>query len=554
MGYTYEDFEKKATDAGLMGQFSQYDLDTARQYPEFGLSILGLKQDYASATTPEQKLLINEAANQIRNSFGSYSGGGDGSKYLYNGTKTDSLLDKVTGYAPYTSRNDGASQGILDQIGSFGSFSYDKAAPTYSNAYAQQQQSLLDSIVNRPDFSWSKEEDPQWSSYKKSYLREGERATADALGQASAASGGRPSSYAVNAATQAGDYYATKLNDVIPTLYQQAYERYLKDFQMQQQALDAVNQQEQLDYNKYLTELGQYNTDRNFDYQAYLDDFSRLQSQLGAYQSAEQMDRDLYQMGLDNLISQYSAAAGREDTLYGRTWQEQALALEQAAQQKSFYQQQLDAMLAAGASPSAEMIAGSGYANEYVQAMENYYKQQQLAASAAGSSGGSRGGNGNSGGNTGDSGGGNIYQQLYNSGVRTEGDAYAALLAMGYNATQAKALTAYFMDAVESMRPQSGGTDYWQLSSPSTWQKSGGKSGGSGTGGNSGGQKPMTYTDSDVTGMKNTVNIGADGQERVVVEGFGALTLDELMKRVNTGQIIEDRDPATGRYRYQRRW
>ncbi|MBD5169318.1 MAG: hypothetical protein HDT20_04245 [Oscillibacter sp.] len=391
MGYTYEDFEKKATDAGMMGQFSQYDLDTARQYPEFGLSILGLKQDYASATTPEQKLLINEAANQIRNSFGSYSGGGDGSKYLYNGTKTDSLLGKVTGYAPYTSRNDGASQGILDQIGSFGSFSYDKAAPTYNNAYVQQQQKLLDSIVNRPDFSWSKEEDPQWGSIKKSYLREGERATADALGQASAASGGRPSSYAVNAATQAGDYYATKLNDMIPTLYQQAYERYLKEFQMQQQALDAVNQQEQLDYNKYLTELGQYNTDRNFDYQAYLDDFSRLQSQLGAYQSAEQMDRDLYQMGLDNLISQYSAAAGREDTLYGRTWQEQALALEQAAQQKSFYQQQLDAMLAAGASPSAEMIAGSGYTNEYVQAMENYHKQQQLAEAVSGSGGGSSG-------------------------------------------------------------------------------------------------------------------------------------------------------------------
>lgn len=400
MGYTYEDFEKKATDAGMMGQFSQYDLDTARQYPEFGLSILGLKQDYASATTPEQKLLINEAANQIRNSFGSYSGGGDGSKYLYNGTKTDSLLGKVMGYAPYTSRNDGASQGILDQIGSFGSFSYDKTAPTYNNAYVQQQQKLLDSIVNRPDFSWSKEEDPQWGSIKKSYLREGERATADALGQASAASGGRPSSYAVNAATQAGDYYATKLNDMIPTLYQQAYERYLKEFQMQQQALDAVNQQEQLDYNKYLTELGQYNTDRNFDYQAYLDDFSRLQSQLGAYQSAEQMDRNLYQQTFDNLISQYGASAEREDTLYGRTWQEQALAREQAAQQKSFYQQQLDAMLAAGASPSAEMIAGGGYTNEYVNAMlEAYYKQQ--AASAAGKSGGSSGGSRSSGSSSG---------------------------------------------------------------------------------------------------------------------------------------------------------
>lgn len=406
MGYTYEDFMSQVNDAGMMNQFSQYDLDLARQYPEFGMGVLGLKKDYASATTPEQKLLANEAANALRKSYGYYSGGGSGSQYIPTGKWQQQTDEK------------------LSQIGSFGSFSYDKAAPTYTGKYDAQRQQLLDSIINRPDFSWSKEADPQWSSYKKSYLREGERATADALGQASAASGGRPSSYAVNAATQAGDYYATKLNDVIPTLYQQAYDRYLKEFQMQQQALDAVNGQDQIDYNRYLTELGQYNTDRNFDYQAYLDDFTRLMSQAGAMQGEDDRQYGRYQDSVNQALQVQALEQQRQDA------------------QKSFYQQQLDAILSAGGSPSAQMIAGSGYTNEYVQALENAYKQQQIAS--GGTSGGSKGGNGNRGGNTGDSGGGNIYQQLYLSGVRTEGDAYAALRNMGYNNTEAGKMAGYF--------------------------------------------------------------------------------------------------------------
>ena len=208
MAYTYDDFQKAASGSNV--NFSQYDLDLAKKYPEFGMSVLDLKKQYAGATTAEQRALINAKANQLRSSYGNYTAGADGSQYVSDGKYAQGIDD------------------TLDKIGSFGSFSY-KDAPTYENRYQQKQQELLDAALNREPFSWSKETDPQWSSYKKSYLREGDRATANALAKASAASGGRPSSYAVNAATQAGDYYATKLNDMIPTLYQQAYERYLED-------------------------------------------------------------------------------------------------------------------------------------------------------------------------------------------------------------------------------------------------------------------------------------------------------------------------------------
>lgn len=342
MAYTYDDFVKAANQSGPMGQFSQDDLNLAQKYPEFGLSVLSLKKDYNNATTAEQRLLANQAANELRKSYGNYSGGADGGSF-----RLESKLNR-------------RSDDLLDQLGSFGSFSYGEA-PTYENTFAQQQKDLLDRILNREDFSWSKETDPQWSSYKKSYLREGDRATANALAQASAASGGRPSSHAVNAATQAGDYYATKLNDVIPTLYQQAYERYLDEYNMKLKDLNTVNQQEQLDYAKYLDRLGQFNTDRGFAYQNYADDYDRLRSQLADVQGQDQIDYARY---LDEVSRQQTA----QDSI----------------------RSQVDAILAAGGSPSANLVSESGYSSEYVKALEDAYRKQEAekAAKKSGSGGG----------------------------------------------------------------------------------------------------------------------------------------------------------------------
>lgn len=342
MAYTYDDFVKAANQSGLMGQFSQDDLNLAQKYPEFGLSVLSLKKDYNNAATAEQRLLANQAANELRKSYGNYSGGADGGSF-----RLESKLNR-------------RSDDLLDQLGSFGSFSYDEA-PTYENTFAQQQKDLLDRILNREDFSWSKETDPQWSSYKKSYLREGDRATANALAQASAASGGRPSSHAVNAATQAGDYYATKLNDVIPTLYQQAYERYLDEYNMKLKDLNTVNQQEQLDYAKYLDRLGQFNTDRGFAYQNYADDYDRLRSQLADVQGQDQID-----------YTRYLDEASRRQTA------------------QDSIRSQVDAILAAGGSPSANLVSESGYSSEYVKALEDAYRKQEAekAAKKSGSGGG----------------------------------------------------------------------------------------------------------------------------------------------------------------------
>ena len=405
--FTYDGFLTAASNAGLLGEFSQADLDTARKYPEFGYSILGLKQDIHKATTPEAKLLANEAANQLRSSYGGYTGGKYGADYISDG-KIPNQIDSV-----------------LDKINGFGSFTFDQERPTYENQYAKQQQALLDAIINRPDFSWSKETDPQWSSYKKSYLREGDRATADALGQAAAASGGRPSTAALTAATQAGDYYATQLNDIIPTLYQQAYDRYLNEYNMSLQDLNAVNTQEQLDYAKYLDQLGQFNTDRNFAFNQYLSDFDILQNQLASLQGQDNID---YNRWMDKV------GLHRED---------QQLQREEALAQQQMAQAQVDAILSAGGSPSADLVGTSGYTNEYVQALQAAYQRQLATKSGGGSSGGSR-----------SSGGGSkmtltTAKQAANAGVFSD-EVLAVLRNNGY--------TDEMLEAIYGYEPNGGGS------------------------------------------------------------------------------------------------
>lgn len=412
---TYEELLKQIDAAGQTGQWSAWDLDTAKKNPAFGAGILTYKKDYASATDAAGKQAANDGAEALRRQYGSYLGGGDGSKYYG--------LGGPAGYqSQYQEQLDGALAGLngktayqdqiaatLEKMNGYGDFSYGPA-PTYQNRYQQQLDGLLGQVQGYGPFSWSKETDPAYSAYAKQYRREGDRATANALAQAAAATGGQVSTAAMTAASQAGDYYAGQLADKIPELYENAYQRYLSDYSLLTDKLGQTRRLEQDDYAKYQDQLGQYNTDRAQSYDQWLQGYNMLR---GNAELMQGLDNDEFGRRLSSL----GALQGQDETAYSRylnqvdfNAQQDALAREQAAQSQSLYQQQLDAILAAGGSPSADMIAKSGYANEYVQALENYYRQQ----AAGGSSGGrSSGGSGGAAGSYGTAGAADDYAGLF---------------------------------------------------------------------------------------------------------------------------------------------
>ncbi len=204
----------------------------------------------------------------IRSKYG-YSGGGNGSQY-----------NKIS-YTQQTNQWNDTINALWDQINGYGPFQDTREKPTYSNRYDQQINDLLQQYVNRGKFSYDYKNDPLYANYRKQYQREGQRATQDALAEAAAASGGIPSSYAASAAAQAQNYYASQIADKIPELERLAYQKYLDDASLQQSKISALQGQEQLDYAKYIDALGQYNTDRNFDYGVYSDRYNQIANNLG---------------------------------------------------------------------------------------------------------------------------------------------------------------------------------------------------------------------------------------------------------------------------------
>lgn len=290
--FTYDQFQKAAQDSGLMGEFSPADLSLAQRNPDAGMSLLKYKQDYHAATTDEARALANLGAEGIRSSYGNYTGGDNGGSF-YLDRLSPSSFDG--GRAPtYENQYAGDIADLWEQQKNYGSYDYGEAAPVYNNRYDDTIQDLIQGILNREDFSYDPATDPLYQNYRKQYTREGQRATADTLGAAAAASGGIPSSYATTAAAQAGNYYAAQMTDKIPELYQLAYNQYLNDYNMQLSDLGVVQGAEQSDYDKYLNELNQFNTDRAFDYNAWLDEYNMTKDQLQTAQGLEQLDYTKY--------------------------------------------------------------------------------------------------------------------------------------------------------------------------------------------------------------------------------------------------------------------
>lgn len=286
--YTYDEFQSALNASGLAGQFSAADMKLAQTNPDAGMSILQYKLDYKNATTDEARALANLGAEGVRSSYGNYTGGNDGGGFYLDPLSPGSFN---AGTAPtYTNNYAGDIAALYEQQKNYGSYDYGIPQPEYTNRYDDTIQDLLGQIVNREDFSYDPEKDPLYGQYRKQYAREGQRATADALGAAAAASGGIASSYANTAAAQAGNYYAAQMTDKIPELYQLAYNKYLSDYNMKLSDLGAVQGAEQSDYDKFLNELQQYNTNRTFDYNAWLDEYNMINNNLQTASGLEQLE------------------------------------------------------------------------------------------------------------------------------------------------------------------------------------------------------------------------------------------------------------------------
>lgn len=135
--------------------------------------------------------------------------------------------------------------------------------------------------TNNP-FTYDFNGDALYQQYKDKYTQQAKMAMQDTMGQAAAMTGGYGNSYAATVGNQAYQATMQNLNDVIPELYQLAYDKHKNEVQELYNRYSLVSDRESKDYRNYrdgvidyYSELdyltGRYDSILGFDYGKHVD-------------------------------------------------------------------------------------------------------------------------------------------------------------------------------------------------------------------------------------------------------------------------------------------
>ena len=241
--YTYDDYLKKKQEYGFAdGEISDADDRLAQANPDAGMSLLGYKNDWKTATNDSARAWAHAGAEDIRKNWGGYSGGESGGSFALTGM------------------------------------------PEYDDPYETAIQQQI-KRMNR-EFEYDPATDPNTKYYTDMYRREGQRAMQDTLGAIAGTTGGIPSSYATAAAAQQRNYYAQQLTDKYPELYQQAYDRFLSEYTRAQQTANMLQGQSDTAYGRYIDQ-------KNMEYQQEQDRAARVQQDFENAYLMRQYEDDL---------------------------------------------------------------------------------------------------------------------------------------------------------------------------------------------------------------------------------------------------------------------
>ena len=198
----------------------------------------------------------------------------EAAKGMANAKALDSSLASATKEKELTSEVPGGSKNLTpptisasgvgtggDAASALANHLANPVSPWTGGQYGQALQQAMDRINNRDPFTYDLNGDALYQQYKDKYINQGRMAMMDTLGQTSALTGGYGNSYAATAGNQAYQGYLQNLNDVVPQLYQMAYDKYNQEGQDLQNAYSMYNQQYNNEYGIYRDRVADYNTE-----------------------------------------------------------------------------------------------------------------------------------------------------------------------------------------------------------------------------------------------------------------------------------------------------
>ncbi len=271
----------------------------------------------------------------------------------------------------------------------------------YQSNYTQQLNDLYNQIMNREDFSYDINGDALYQQYKDQFTLQGQNAMRDTMGQAAAMTGGYGSSYASTAGNQAYQSYLQQLNEVVPELYAQAYQRYLQEGQDLKDKYSITQSADATDYGRYRDKVGDwqadrsyaqgaYESERSFDYNDYTNRLNTALAILGIEQSdaqtAAQFAQQEKMLGLEQSYQDRVRNEGyaREDSLLAdeRAYNEQLLAAQREyedAVRKEGYARE-DSLIASDREYNDQLRADEREYDRYLTQDQRDYEAGQLAA------------------------------------------------------------------------------------------------------------------------------------------------------------------------------
>lgn len=242
---------------GADGIYGQNTQRAVRQYQQDnGLSVDGIAGDqtlgrlYQGGTAPTAPAATGTDTQTVQQSS-PVSGMSTG--------VSSSSAGGLGSTAPYSTSADAAYQRAIEALRTV-----EGQAPSYDPGYDGQLAELYQRIVSRPKFNYDLNADMLYKQYRQQYTDLGRLAMQDTMGQAAGLTGGYGSSYGQAVGQQQYDAYLQRLNDVIPDLYDRAYNAWLNegdDMLTQYQMLGDLRDDE---YGRYQDAYSRWLTERDY--------------------------------------------------------------------------------------------------------------------------------------------------------------------------------------------------------------------------------------------------------------------------------------------------
>ena len=207
--------------------------------------------------------------------------------------KRDEAESAVTNYGDFTQSDylnsvEQLKQNAENAVNNYGDF-------VYKNQEALN--TAMNNYLNRKDFSYDINGDALYQQYKDQYMRQGNMAMMDTMGQAAAMTGGYGNSYAQSVGQQTYQGYLQNLNDKVPELYQMAYNKYTQEGQDMLNKYSLLTDDRNNEHNMWNDAYSKLVAERDYqgnnyfntynkEYGAYTDEYGRVKDAYNLYDAA----------------------------------------------------------------------------------------------------------------------------------------------------------------------------------------------------------------------------------------------------------------------------